>query len=179
MPPLPSGRAGLCHTILTPGVTPAQQPVFLSAMQAWENCYPGVTTMTFQPRSGQPGYLHMVVASLGFSGDQTDSVAYNGGEVTMTISPNAVSTFLIAHEMGHALGSWHEQARNDRDTYVTIAYGNIASGFSSQFDKASPQGTFGPYDYDSIMHFGACFFSACAFCSRPNASCDTVQVVSP
>jgi hypothetical protein len=162
-----------------PGVTAAQRAVFVSAMQAWQNSYPGVTTITFQPRSGQSAFLHLVVASLGFSGGSTDNVGYNGGQVTTTIAPTAVNTFLIAHELGHALGLWHEQARNDRDSYVTINYANIAGGFSSQFDKASPQGTFGPYDYDSIMHYGPCFFSACASCSCPSASCDTISVVSP
>lgn len=161
------------------GVTPAERSVFLAAMQAWENSYPGATTVTFQPRSGEAGFLHLVVATLPFTGGSTDNVGYNGGQVTITIDPRAVATYLIAHEMGHALGLWHEQARSDRNNYVTIAYGNIASGYSSQFDVASPQGTFGPYDYDSIMHYGPCSFSACSSCTCPNPSCDTVQVVSP
>lgn len=167
------------------GVTAAQQAVFLAAMTAWQNSYPGVTTISFQPRNGQAGYLHMVVANPGFVGGSTSSVGYNGGQVTMTVHSNAVATFLIAHELGHALGLWHEQARNDRDTYVTIATGNILNGYASQFAKASPQSIFGPYDYDSIMHYFACAFSVCdgvngdPSCSCPSASCDTIQVVSP
>jgi len=158
-------------------VTAAQQSIFLLAMQAWQNSYPGVTTISFQPRSGQSGFLHLVVANPGFVGGSTDNVGYNGGQVTTTIHPSAVGKFLIAHELGHALGLWHEQARNDRDTYVTIEYANILSGYSSQFDKASPQGTFGPYDYGSIMHYGWGFFSACSSFFCGDSSCDTVQVV--
>lgn len=158
-------------------VTPAQRSVFVAAMQAWQNSYPGVTTITFQPRSGQSAFLHLVVANPGFVGGSTDNVGYNGGQVTITIHPAAVVTFLIAHEMGHALGLWHEQSRNDRDSYVTIEYANILSGYSSQFDKASSQGRFGPYDYDSVMHYGWGDFSACASFFCGDASCDTVQVV--
>jgi astacin (peptidase family M12A) len=158
-------------------VTTAQQAVFVLAMQAWQNSYPGVTTITFQPRSGQSAFLHLVVSNPGFVGGTTDNVGYNGGQVTITIHPSAVATFLIAHEMGHALGLWHEQARNDRDSFVTIEYANIQSGYSSQFDKASPQGVFGPYDYDSVMHYGWGDFSACQSFFCGDSSCDTVQVV--
>jgi hypothetical protein len=159
-------------------VSAAQQSVFLAAMQAWQNSFVGVTTITFQPRSGQSGFLHLVVANPGFVGGSTDNVGYNGGRVTITIHPSAVATFLIAHEMGHALGLWHEQSRNDRDSYVTIEYGNIQSGYSSQFDKASPQALFGPYDYDSVMHYGWGDFSACSSFFCGDSSCDTVQVAS-
>lgn len=54
----------------------------------------------------------------------------------------------------HALGFEHEHKRPDRDTYVTIDYSNIQSGWESQFNKgsqASYQGT--TYDYYSAMHY--------------------------
>lgn len=35
----------------------------------------------------------------------------------------------------HALGMGHEQARPDRDDYVTVHWQNIKSGMASQFDK--------------------------------------------
>ena len=56
----------------------------------------------------------------------------------------------------HAIGFHHEQNRSDRDNYVAIQWGNIQSGWSSQFNKNSytlnQQGT---YDYSSVMHYGA------------------------
>jgi hypothetical protein len=169
-----------------PGVTPAQQAVFQAAMGAWSNSFPGAVTISFQPRQSEAGYLHFVVGNPGgFCGGATDYVGYNGGKVTMTISNCAVSTFLIAHELGHALGLWHEQARSDRDSYVTIVSANIQGGESSQFDKASPQSAFGPYDYDSIMHYFACAFSICdgqsgrPFCSCTDSNCATIEVVNP
>lgn len=36
---------------------------------------------------------------------------------------------------GHALGFYHEQARYDRDAYVSIVSQNIQNGYLSQFTK--------------------------------------------
>jgi hypothetical protein len=65
------------------------------------------------------------------------------------------------HEICHAAGMWHEQSRNDRDSYVTVNTANITSGYGSNFDKYGSIGTeSGAYDYGSIMHYGAFAFSS-------------------
>lgn len=65
------------------------------------------------------------------------------------------------HEICHAAGMWHEQSRNDRDSYVTVNTANIQSGYGSNFDKYGSWGTeSGAYDYGSIMHYGAFAFSS-------------------
>lgn len=64
---------------------------------------------------------------------------------------------IAAHEIGHALGFYHEQSRPDRDEYVTVNVNNIQFGLASNFDKTSWQTlrTSGvPYDYSSVMHYG-------------------------
>ncbi|VDK21217.1 unnamed protein product [Anisakis simplex] len=63
---------------------------------------------------------------------------------------------IVAHEIGHALGFFHEQSRYDRDDYVRILGRNIESGFASQFSKHSSKyiETYGvPYDFGSAMHY--------------------------
>ena len=163
------------------GVTVLQQPVFVAAMAMWANSFPGVTTVTFQPRNGQDGYVHFVVADPGLGDGTTDHIGYDGGTfspnpVTITIRPSVFNgshpAGLIAHEVGHALGLWHEQSRDDRDNYITILYANIQSGASDQFNKQSPEAAFGPYDYLSIMHYSPCAFTICdGLNGRPSCTC--------
>ncbi|HEU4855294.1 MAG TPA: M12 family metallopeptidase [Nitrosospira sp.] len=64
------------------------------------------------------------------------------------------------HEIGHALGLWHEQSREDRDRFVRIQYENITSGMEHNFDQHITDGDdIGGYDYGSIMHYGPTAFS--------------------
>lgn len=64
------------------------------------------------------------------------------------------------HEIGHAVGLWHEQSRADRDEYVTIYYENIMAGTEHNFDKHVTDGVdIGVYDYGSIMHYPSWAFS--------------------
>ncbi|HEY5912134.1 MAG TPA: M12 family metallopeptidase [Verrucomicrobiae bacterium] len=162
-----------------------QIAVFNQAMSWWANSYPNVTTLCFQSRNNEAGYINFVVTDPGFVGGVTDYVGYSGDKVTITIHPSAIDAGVIAHEIGHALGLWHEQSRADRDNYVTILWANILDGEASQFDIKSPQAVFGDYDYDSIMHYFACAFSKCdgqnghATCACTDAACITIQVIPP
>lgn len=63
----------------------------------------------------------------------------------------------IVHEILHALGVFHEQTRNDRDGVVTINWANIEDGREGNFRKSVNRGgaDIGPYDVESIMHYGA------------------------
>ncbi|XP_020655739.3 astacin-like metalloendopeptidase [Pogona vitticeps] len=69
---------------------------------------------------------------------------------------------LIQHELNHALGFLHEQARSDRDKYVKINLEYVATGQQGNFDKQNSTNLGLPYDYDSVMHYGAYDFSNAA-----------------
>ncbi|MCB1140334.1 MAG: M12 family metallopeptidase [Leptospiraceae bacterium] len=60
------------------------------------------------------------------------------------------------HEIGHALGLWHEQSRTDRDDFVTI-FLDRTDGDSNYAKESSHD--IGPYDYESIMHYGSFYFA--------------------
>ncbi|HEY7495513.1 MAG TPA: M12 family metallopeptidase [Candidatus Tectomicrobia bacterium] len=82
--------------------------------------------------------------------------------------------FIIAHELGHTLGIWHEQGRADRDYYIQVNDGtngtpsNIQAGQGHNFENKSgivyPKREYGlpdakTYDFDSVMHYDQCSFS--------------------
>ncbi|WP_205525542.1 M12 family metallopeptidase [Pyxidicoccus trucidator] len=71
------------------------------------------------------------------------------------------STGNIIHEIGHALGLWHEQSREDRNAYVRIRYENILAGQAHNFDQQIANGDdIFAYDYGSIMHYPRTAFSS-------------------
>jgi len=65
------------------------------------------------------------------------------------------------HEIMHALGFYHEHARSDRDKYIQIVKQNVRKGkFANFFTKSDDETSRNfDYDYKSIMHYGAYFFS--------------------
>ncbi|XP_058663852.1 embryonic protein UVS.2-like [Ammospiza caudacuta] len=65
----------------------------------------------------------------------------------------------IQHEMNHALGFIHEQARSDRDRFVKIMWEHIVAGEQGNFGKMNSKNLGLPYDYSSVMHYGAYDFS--------------------
>nr|XP_056712819.1 meprin A subunit alpha-like [Euleptes europaea] len=69
---------------------------------------------------------------------------------------------IVTHEILHALGFYHEQARTDRDDYVKIWWDHINPDQKFNFEKYSYDllnDLNTPYDYESIMHYGPFSFS--------------------
>jgi len=64
------------------------------------------------------------------------------------------------HEIGHAVGLWHEQSREDRDQNVRIRFENIIPGREHNFNQHIADGDdVGVYDFGSIMHYPRTAFS--------------------
>jgi len=87
-------------------------------------------------------------------------VGRRGGQQNVTLGAGCTTGSAI-HEIGHVVGLWHEQSREDRDLFVTIQFQNITPGFEHNFDQHIVDGDdIGAYDYGSIMHYPRTAFSA-------------------
>lgn len=56
----------------------------------------------------------------------------------------------LIHELGHAVGMYHEQQRTDRDTYIVVDACGLAH--NNEIQHASDSGDI-TYDFRSIMHY--------------------------
>lgn len=72
-----------------------------------------------------------------------------------------VDKWVIVHELMHVLGIHHEHQRPDRDDYIAVNEDNIEKDYKFAFEKFYYKDSrrYGPYDYDSIMHYGSYDFS--------------------
>ena len=168
---------GVVPFVFSSNVTATNETRMLNAMQLWGN----VTNANIRPwQTGDLNWLFIQDSTINSS-----FVGPQGGSQVVNIVSWA-SQFIIVHELGHALGIRHEQSRNDRDTYVTINYGNIAStcgtsgtdscAHNFNIDSATEPWLYSPYDYDSVMHYGPTAFTTGGNTIDTDAPYDTQDI---
>jgi|GEM_PF-1983691 len=168
-------------------VTAANRTRMRTAMNDWEATanIAFVQCSANQCAGNQSNYLHIRNA-----GSNSSGVGMVGGRQVVNIQ-NWGSRSTLLHELGHALGLWHEQSRPDRDAYVSVNTAAINDANEHNFDKhleadTYPKSVYGlsgdaTYDFGSVMHYQQYTFTTCtpAQIGATPAACRTINVRPP
>ncbi|XP_078355439.1 zinc metalloproteinase nas-14-like [Oculina patagonica] len=129
----------------------------MSAIRAGMQEWTSKTCIRFKERTNEAAY-----ANFKLGGGCSSYVGRTGRKQDINLARGCWTKGIVAHEIGHALGFYHEQSRPDRDEYVTIMLENIKPGKERNFNKY-PKSTIDSlgtdYDYGSVMHYRGTSFS--------------------
>lgn len=144
---------GIVPYTIQEGISPELRGRVFEAIEHWHES----TNIHLMERSDQENYVTFREAEPGTH--CSSRIGMNGGQQFINLEPRC-NTGSIIHEIGHAVGLWHEQSREDRDNYITIVWDNIEAQFHHNFNQHITDGDdIGPYDYESIMHYHAWAFA--------------------
>ncbi|MBC9929968.1 M12 family metallopeptidase [Chitinophaga qingshengii] len=123
------------------------------AMQEWE----AYTPVKFVPKnSSHADYVEFTGSTV----ESSSHIGRTGGKqiINLYLGSDFPAT-TAKHEIGHAIGMFHEQSRVDRDNYININWSNIKPDKAFNFKNYAETGEagidLGTFDFYSIMLYGS------------------------
>lgn len=110
------------------------------------------------PRTAEADYVAFTFDADDKTGPCFSSIGRVGGRQIIGGASNCVVGRLV-HEIGHALGLFHEQERADYARWITIDLAAVDPELAHNYVPAVNTRDLGPYDFGSIMHYGPSGFT--------------------
>ncbi|MGH8825460.1 MAG: M12 family metallopeptidase [Jiangellaceae bacterium] len=143
---------GVIPYVISDDFSTGQRRELLRAIAHWNDR----TVIRLRRRFTEADFVRFVPAE----GVCQATVGRVGGEQTVGCDVgDGFGTGSVIHEIGHAVGYFHEQQRPDRDQFIRVNTGNIEAGKEHNFDIRMGGVVLGPYDFGSIMHYPEDAFS--------------------
>lgn len=139
---------------LAGALDPADASSVEAALDEWEAAVPG---LSFVERTNETDYIEFNLATICSS-----SVGRQGGKQIVRLTARCAGTHSAHHEIGHALGLFHQHTRKDRDAFVTINWGSVRGCNSTATGPTAAEGC------------GVCTTAATA----ANCGCSAAQVAN-
>lgn len=129
------------------------------------------TPIRLVPRQNEANYLELRRRT---TGSCSSSVGMIGGRQFINVTDDCSLGSMI-HEIGHTVGLFHTQSREDRDLFIRVKETAIESENLSQYRQTiTNSDDVGAYPYDSIMHY-----SVTGFALPGNVAMETIPAGIP
>ncbi|KAG1653793.1 Blastula protease 10 [Nymphon striatum] len=122
-----------------------------------------ISCITFQKVTASTAPAHYIK----FTSEQQGCFSYVGyvskAAQEVNIGNGCQYDYIVAHEILHALGFFHEQSRSDRDDNIWVITNNVNPQQTHNFDKQQTRNFGTNYDYMSVMQYDSTGFSKDAY----------------
>lgn len=141
-------------------LSPYTKSIIQAALRHWE----ATTNVRFYNATGQPTHddTYNIDYPYIYFCNGTSNYSYIGrigGKQVLSLTPYA-GMGNAAHEIGHAIGLYHEQCRHDRDVYITVNLSNVEADKKGNFEKITTgYYNMGNFDFSSIMLYSSYAFA--------------------